>query len=105
MDLENATKHCMDHVKKFDYYAFRAGAHMPKSMQAYYFGINCFFLEVLRSREISKEQSICQTRLQWWQQTLTDIENEKAAREPVARLLQSVKQNSKVNFKLLHRLV
>jgi hypothetical protein len=42
-------------VKKFDYYAFRVAAHLPKKLQPYYFGINAFFLEVLRSREISKE--------------------------------------------------
>jgi phytoene/squalene synthetase len=36
---------------------------------------------------------------------LNDVENGKRAREPVARVLQEVKANTKVNFKLLHRLV
>ncbi len=62
-------------------------------------------MEVLRSREISRERSICQTRLHWWRQTLVDIENDKMAREPLAKMLIEVKKNSRVNFKLLHRLV
>ena len=32
LDLSNASKHCEEHVKKFDNYAFRVGSHMPKSM-------------------------------------------------------------------------
>ena len=78
---------------------------MPKSAQPHYLTLNAFFLEVLKSREISKEQSICQTRLNWWAQTLNDIDNDKKVHEPVARALQEVKQKTKVNFKLLHRLV
>jgi hypothetical protein len=29
LDIENATKYCSDQVKKFDYYAFRVGGHLP----------------------------------------------------------------------------
>lgn len=29
LDIEFATKHCSDQVKKFDYYAFRVGSHLP----------------------------------------------------------------------------
>ena len=60
---------------------------------------------MLRSREISRELSICQTRLNWWKQTLVDVENERVAREPLARMLQEVRSSSRVNFKLLHRLI
>jgi hypothetical protein len=81
------------------------GANLPAKIRPHYYGINAFFLEVLKSREISRERSIAQTRLHWWLQTLTDVENGKRAREPVARVLQEVKENTKVNFKLLHRLV
>ena len=38
-------------------------------------------------------------------QTLADVEAGKKAREPVGRVLQEVKAKTKVNFKLLHRLV
>lgn len=36
---------------------------------------------------------------------MIDIENDKAAREPVARMLKEVKKDTNVNFKVLHRLV
>ena len=58
LDLDQATKHCTDHVKKFDYYAWRVGIHYPKSLQPSYYALNAFFLEVLKSREISRENSI-----------------------------------------------
>ena len=62
-DFKNAENHCSETVRKFDFYAWRVGQHFPKTKQPYYNAINAFFLEVLRSREISREASICQTRL------------------------------------------
>ena len=59
LDLKHATEHCKNNVKKFDYAAFRVAAHLPAATQPHYFAINSFFLEVLRSREISRERSIC----------------------------------------------
>lgn len=41
----------------------------------------------------------------WWESSLNDIENGRPAREPVARMLQEAKANTKINFKLLQRLV
>jgi hypothetical protein len=46
---------------------------MPKNTHPYYFGIHAMFLEALKSREVSKEGSICQTRLKWWEESLKDI--------------------------------
>ena len=59
LDVKHAMEHCKNNVKKFDYAAFRVGAHFPESIRPHYFAINAFFLEVLRSREISRERSIC----------------------------------------------
>jgi len=59
LDLKHASQHCRDSVKKFDYAAFRVAAHFPSSLQPFYFAINAFFLEVLKSREVSRERSIC----------------------------------------------
>lgn len=103
--MKHATEHCSNKVKKFDYAVFRVAAHMPTATRPHYFAINAFFLEVLKSREISRERSICQTRLHWWRSTLEDVEAGKTAREPLARMLGEVKRNSRVNFKLLHRLI
>ena len=91
--------------RKFDYYAFRVAAHLPAKIQPHYYALNAFFLEILRSREISRERSICQTRLHWWRQTVLDVEADKPAREPLARMLKHVNQDTQVNFKLLHRMI
>lgn len=44
--------------RKFDYQAYRMASHLPQKLKPYYYGINAFFLEVLKSREISRERSI-----------------------------------------------
>jgi len=59
LDVDNSLKQAISTVRKFDYYAYRKHNHVPVSLQPHYFGIHAFFLEVLRSREISKEISIC----------------------------------------------
>jgi len=57
-------------------------------LQPYYYGIHALFLEALKSREISKETSISQTRLMWWEQTIIDVaENNRPARDPVSRVI------------------
>jgi hypothetical protein len=54
-------------------YAYVNGQYMPKNTQSYYYGIHAMFIEAMKSREISKEGSICQTRLRWWEESLQDI--------------------------------
>jgi hypothetical protein len=78
--------------RKFDYYAYRKHNHIPVSLQPHYFAIHAFFLEVLRSREISKEISICQTRLAWWRGTVDDIltKPDLKPREPLAVMLKNL---------------
>lgn len=80
---------------------------MPKGIQPYYYGHHALFLEALKSREISREASICQTRLRWWEESLMDIAQDrgKGPREPVAVVLKASKERTCINFKLLQRLV
>ena len=80
---------------------------MPRTVQPYYYGHHALFLEALKSREISRETSICQTRLRWWEESLIDIAEErgKGPREPVAVVLKASKEQTCINFKLLQRLV
>lgn len=80
---------------------------MPRGVQPYYYGHHALFLEALKSREISKEVSICQTRLRWWEESLIDIAEGrgKGPREPVTVVLKASKERTHINFKLLQRLV
>ena len=80
---------------------------MPKSTQKYYYGINALFLEALKSREVSREASICQTRLKWWEESLIDVAlgRGKGPKEPVTVLLKDAKEKTHINYQLLQRLV
>ena len=83
-----------------------AGQSFPKSLQPYYYGTHALFLEILKSREFSREASICQTRLMWWEQSLADAtENGKPAREPVMRVIQEAVSKTPLNTKILKRMV
>ena len=59
LDFNQANEHCKNSVKKFDFYSYRVATHLPVSQHPYYYAIHAFFIEVMRSREISKERSIC----------------------------------------------
>ena len=77
-------------------------------MAPHYFGLNAFFLEILRSREISREVSICQTRLAWWRQTVDDVLTKPnlVPKEPLAAMLKHIKVTKPhVKLQLLQRMV
>ena len=59
LDFQNAASYCQDQVKKYDFYSYHVGQAFPKNLQPYYYGIHALFLEALKSREISREQSVC----------------------------------------------
>jgi len=59
LQLDNAVAHCTAEVKKFDFYTYINGQYMPKKTQSHFYGIHALFLETLKSREISREASIC----------------------------------------------
>lgn len=104
--MKNAVNYCAGEIKKFDFYTYVAGQYMPKQVQPYYYGHHALFLEALKSREISREISICQTRLRWWEQSLIDIaEGRGQPREPIAVVLKASKDRTCINFNLLQRIV
>ena len=78
---------------------------MPRSTHPYYYGAHALFLETMKSREISREQSICQTRLKWWEHVLKDIIDDKKAREPVSVVLKEAIDKTNLNVNLLQRLI
>lgn len=67
--------------------------------------MHAFYLEILKSREISQESSICQTRLLWWQDTLSDVEAGKKMQEPIGVAIRAALDETRINFDLLRRLV
>lgn len=103
LNIDNAVKHCTNEVKKFDVNAYMAGQFMPASTRPYYYGAHALFLEALKSREISREASICQTRLHWWEQSIKDvIEGKgKGPKEPVTVVLKEAKDKTYMNMSLL----
>ena len=66
--------------------------------------MHALFLEALKSREISKEQSICLTRLAWWEESLKDVILERGAnqpREPIMVIMKDAKDKTCINTRLL----
>ena len=104
LHIEISVKHCSNELKKFDFYAYVAGHYMPKSQQKYYYGYHAYFLEIMKSREISREPSICQTRLKWWLNLLKDVQAGKQAKEPVTVVLKDALVNTNLNANLLSRM-
>lgn len=100
-----AQKYCQDIVKRHDYYTYVVGQHFPKSKQMHFYTVQAFFLEILKSREVSRQATICQRRLQWWEETLQDVEKDRKLVEPIGIALRELHTKTNANFDLLHRLV
>ena len=77
LDPEIAQQYWRDIVKKHDYYTYIVGEHFPKSRQGFYYTVHAFLLEILKSRETSRQMMVCKRRLLWWSETLDDIEKDK----------------------------
>lgn len=105
VDPEVAQKYCRDIVKKHDYYTYAVGTNFPISKQPFFFTVHAFFLELLKSRETSRQINICKRRLIWWAETLNDIEKDRKVHEPIGVALKELRNNTNANFDLLHRLV
>jgi len=65
------------------------------------------FIEAMKSREISKEGSICQTRLKWWEESLQDValnrgkDGKSQPREPITVVLKEAKEKTCINYSLV----
>ena len=77
LNVETAQKYCLDIVKKHDYYSYIVGQHFPKARQMYFYTVQAFFLEIMKSREVSRQPSIWQRRLMFWGEVLSDSANNK----------------------------
>lgn len=105
LDPPVAQQYCTDIVKRHDYYTYIVGQHFPKSKQGFFYTVHAFFLEVLKSREVSRQAYVCKRRLLWWQETLEEVTKGKKPAEPLGVALKELYTNTNVNFDLFHRLV
>jgi hypothetical protein len=64
--LEEAAKYAEEKVKKYDFYAFVIASTLPPKIKNSYLAFHAFFIEILRSRYISKEPSVCRMRVNFW---------------------------------------
>ena len=105
LDVENAQKYWLDIVKKHDYYAYIVGQHFPKSRQMYYYTVQAFFLEIMKSREVSRQPTICQRRIMFWGDVLSDSANNKKMVEPIGVALKELHTKTNANFHILNKIV
>jgi len=62
-------------------------------------------LEIHKSRFISKESTVCKTRLLFWEDTLKNLLNGKMPKEPIGFVLKEAFDRSKIRVETLFRMV
>ncbi len=71
--IDNASEIIINKVKKQSYYAYVVGRTYPSNLKISYFAYHAFYLEILKSRFISRESSVIKTRLNFWEERLTEL--------------------------------
>ncbi len=104
-NLQESIKYAEDKVKKGDFYAYVIGSTLPPKLKHHYFAYHAFFCEVLRSRYISKEQSIGRMRLTFWEDSLKEISQGKDVKEPILIVLKESLKETGIRKDTLHRMI
>lgn len=105
LEFDNAQKHCMKLVKDFDFFSYVIGKAYPKQLRPYYFGYHAFFIEIRKARFASRESSVSQMRLQFWDEALSDAIHGKTPNEPVSVVLKETFLKTAVKPDLLKRMI
>lgn len=56
-----------------NYYSYIIGKTYPTELRYIYFSYHAFYYEILRSRFISREESVIKTRLSYWENRLEEV--------------------------------
>lgn len=104
-DIEEAVKYAEEKVKKTDFYAFVIASTLPPKLKMHYLGYHAFFSEILRSRYISKEPSVCRMRLAFWEDSIKEILEEKKIKEPILIILKESFKSTGIRKDTLFRMI
>jgi hypothetical protein len=93
--------------RKYNYYAYVIGKALPVKVKPYYLSYHAFFSEIIRSRYITREQSVCRMRINFWEETLKEClgAQDKKINEPMMIVLKEAIKNSGIRKETLFRLI
>ena len=103
--LDEATKFVEEKVKNYDFYAWVIASTLPDKYKRSYLSFHAFFIEILRSRYISKEPSVCRTRLSFWEESLKEIILDKQIKEPMMIVLKETIRSTPIRKETLFRMI
>jgi phytoene/squalene synthetase len=103
--LEEAAKYAEEKVKKYDFYAFVIASTLPPKIKNSYLAFHAFFIEILRSRYISKEPSVCRMRVNFWEESLKEVIEDKTIKEPILILLKETLKTTPIRKDTLFRMI
>lgn len=103
--LEEAVKYAEEKVKKYDFYAFVIASTLPPKLKNNYLAFHAFFIEILRSRYISKEPSVCRMRVNFWEESLKEVLEGKTIKEPILILLKETLKTTSIRKETLFRMI
>ena len=105
LNLDEATKYAEEKLKKSDFYAYVIGSALPPNLKPHYIAYHTFFGEVMRSRYISREASVCRMRLAFWEDSLKEILEDKKINEPILVLLKESFKQTGIRKDTLFRMI
>ncbi len=100
MNRENYHQHCMTLVKAEDYDRYLLSLFMPEEKQAGIWAIFAFNIEIAKTREQVSDPMLAEIRLQWWQNALNKLADDKTEDHPICQALAGAKKQGTVSFNL-----
>ncbi|KAF9013285.1 isoprenoid synthase domain-containing protein [Cyathus striatus] len=85
--LANPAVYCRDLVRKHDYESYMISHFYPKEYQDAYFAIKAFSVELATVQDHVSNTMIAKMRMQFWRDTIKDIQNGRPPRHPISLAL------------------
>jgi phytoene/squalene synthetase len=82
------------------------GKTLPKELKYFYLSYHAFFYEIMKSRFVSKEQSVCRMRLNFWEESLKEvIKGDKVIKEPMLIIMKEAFKQTGLRKDTLFRMI
>ena len=85
--LAQAYAHCESLTRQFDRDRWLAGLFAPANARPHYYALTAFSYDIGRLREVAREPSAGEIRLQWWREALDGTRRNEAQANPLALAL------------------
>ncbi|EGR30252.1 hypothetical protein IMG5_136840 [Ichthyophthirius multifiliis] len=104
-ELPNAKKYVKEQIRKFDWNSYVVSNYYPSKLRDAFFAINFYNIELMRIPENTKEHSLIMGKLDFWEESINQIFQNKPLQEPLSICLHDTCKNNPISKGILINLI